>query len=138
MNFANLFIVVMLVYYTVYIIKVLFNKKGRLKIQVTNEDLDKKRKIPIKTVKEQKEFLNLKYPKRNKKFKFTWKLLLNIILQIILFVFIFKFYTFLFFKFDINLKIWQALLIIIIFPISLNFILGKFNLQKGDLRVFLR
>ncbi len=136
LTMPNVFVIVLLTYYTMYIV-FLINKTTRKGVIYRNENLNKLRLKKVKTLKEQKEFINLKYPKKGK-FKMTWKGLRKFIFKIFLFVVGFRIYSFVLQHFGINFKLWQAILIIMTVPIIINIILEKFNLQKSDLRVFFK
>jgi hypothetical protein len=131
-----MFVVVFLTFYSIYFIS-LFNKKNRIQIKNVNNNLDKLRQKKVKTVEEQKEFLNLKYPKRIKG-KFSWNIIPEILWGIIKFVFMFQVFNRTFIYLDIQFKLWHAIVIIIIMPIIFNVILEKFKLHKQDLRIFLK
>lgn len=137
MAIGNLFVVVFLSYFTLHLLTMFFFKNKRTALQQTNEQLNKLRSVPVKTLEQQKEFINLRYPKRGK-FKWSWNMLPPIILRIGVFIGIIYIYRYLLNLTGINFKLWQAILFIIIFPLILNLILERFNIQKGDLRVFLR
>jgi len=137
MNFGNILIILFLVYYTIYLFSLL-NKSIRNSIQIKNKELESYRKIKIKTIEEQKEFINLKFPKKVKKNKFSWKSMLNVIVYILIFVILFQIYNYLFDYFSVIIKLWIAVLVIIIMPILINYILKKFSLEKDDLLVYLR
>ncbi len=137
MNLANMFVIVFLTYYTFYFIK-LFSKRNRQAIKTGNKTLDDLRDIPIKTVQQQKEFLNLRYPKKGK-FQWTWKIIPNMLWGIIKFVVIIRLYMYLFDWMKIEMRLWMAIVTIMIAPILINISLDKFGLQKSaDIRVFLR
>jgi len=144
MIFANMLIILFLTYYTIYMITLLFDKNVRESVQITNIKLNELRIIPIKTVKQQKQFLDLKHPKRqvvdkNIKYKFSWKPGISMLTGIIKFIIIVQFYLFIFRYFKIDLYFWQAILFVILFPILSNYLLSKFDLQKGgDLSVIFR
>ncbi len=136
MNFANVMIIIFLTYYTLYFVR-LINKRNRQGIKIVNIELDKLRKISLKTLDEQKKFLNLKHPKSSP-FKFTWKVIPSFLLNALIFIVIFRVIMYLFYIGNINLKFWQSLLLVMTLPIIINILLQKFNLQKSDIRVFLR
>jgi len=135
---ANMFVIVLLTYYTNYLIMMLLNPSTRNATKMANVKMEKLRKISLKTVKQQKQFLNLKYPKAQGKFRLTWKRCLMFLIDIVKFVIIFRAYSFVFVYVRINLVLWQSILILIVGPIIINLLLEKFNLQKGDLRHYLR
>jgi len=136
MDIANIIIVVILVYYSVYLISLL-NTKRRKAIQAGNIELDKLRHIPIKSLKDQKKFLDLKYPKR-KKGKFSWRVVPPIVFRILIFIGFFRLYAYLLGLTGISFKLWQSILFVLIFPICINFILAKFKVEKSDLLAFFR
>lgn len=137
MNLPNLIIIITLTFYLTYSLKLLL-PKNRIGIQTANKQLGAIRNKTYKSLAEQKNFLDLKYPKTIGTFKFTWGGVPKFVLQIILFLIVFRGFLFLFTYFSIEMKIWQALLFVIIFPIVINLVLEKFNVQKGDLRYLLR
>jgi len=136
-NFGNMLVIVFLSYFSIHIITMLFFRDKRVALQYTNEKLNELRKVPIKTVEQQKEFINLRYPKRQK-FKWNWNIIPTFILRMIMFVGLIFCYSWLFGFFSLDLKLWQAILFVVVFPFILNLLLEKFNIQKGDLKVFLR
>jgi hypothetical protein len=125
-----------MIYYTFFFANLGFSTK-RLKIQNTNIKLDKMRKIPIKTLDEQKTFIGTKYPKK-KKFVFTWSWLGKVLLIVLITIFLYRAYNELFKYLSININLWQLLLIIILFPIIVNLFLRLFNLETDDLTIFFR
>lgn len=136
MSLYNYFVIVFLIYYTFYFVR-LFTKTTRNNIQIVNKNINKLRKIKLKSIEEQKQFIDLKYPKHNK-FIFTWKWLLKVLLTIILSICLFFIYKKIFTILKINLPLWIAVLFIIVFPILINLILKKFNLEQDDITIFFR
>jgi len=134
---GNIFVSVFGTYYTIYIFSLIFSRKKRKTVLDTNKKLDKLRKIPVKTMEQQKEFVNLRYPKRGK-FKFTWALVPRIIFKIAVFIVIYLTYSKTLEHFGILLHLWQAILIIIVGPIIINLILERFGVQKSSLLVFFK
>jgi len=135
---ANILVVMILTYYTNYLIMIIFNSKFRKEIQRDNIVLEEYRCKPIKTLEEQKEFINIKYPKKIGTFKWSWKMIPQTLLALIIFIVLFRLYIYLFDKFKLDFILWQSILFFIFFPLILNFILNKMNLQKGDIGVFFR
>jgi len=144
MIFANMLVILFLTYNTIYIINLLINKKQRIGAQQLNKELNKLRQIPVKTIEEQKKFIDLKYPKRivrdkNKKYKFSWSPGLSFLSSIFKFIIVFQIYLIIFNYFRVDIELWQSILFVIIFPIIMNFLLAKFDLQKdGSLSVIFR
>jgi hypothetical protein len=125
-----------MIYYTFFFFGLTFKKK-RIEVQTTNKKLDEMRKISIKTLDEQKQFINTKYPKP-KKFKFTWMWLGKIIVVILIALLLFRAYN-LFFKYlGVTFKLWHVILIVILFPIIVNLGLKIFHLEKDDLTAYIR
>lgn len=137
MGLADIIVVFLLTYYSIHIVRMMFNKKKRVVIQQTNIDIDKLRKKPFKSLEEQKQFLNLKYPKGSK-FKWQWKIIPNVLFSIILYIVVFRSLLYLWDIIGIQLRLWHSIIIIILFPMAINYILEKFNIQKSDLRYLLR
>ncbi len=129
---GNILVIAMLSFYTCYILDMVFNKQNRKKTIDTNKTLEKLRRVAVKTVDEQKKFINLRYPKH--KFKFNWNLLFNLLVAIIIFFAYQMFFSLL----KISLQFWQAIIIIMIFPIICNMILKRFNVEKSDITTFFR
>jgi ABC-type sugar transport system permease subunit len=131
---TNLFIAYFLYIFRTYV-KLLFNKSERLKHKEKNIELERLRQIAYKTPEQQKEFLDLKYPK--KVFDWSFKNVLTVLFQLIIFITLFilfrKFWaTYLMF----NFKLWQLFLIMLFLPLVINSILKRFNLQQDDIRVY--
>lgn len=136
MEFGNIIVISLFAYLTMYFLS-LFNKKTRLHIQTKNEEMKKLRNVKVKTVEEQKKFIDLKYPKMQK-IPFTWKRIIVIIGYILLGGAIWYGYYNLIIIFRIHIRIWQSLIILIVVPILVNLILRKFYLQQNDLIDYLR
>lgn len=137
MSLGNLFVIIFLSYYTNHLLRVIFSKSHRKNIQDANIKLEELRKKPVKTLEEQKEFINTKFPKR-KKFKWSWMLVPNIVFRIFVFVVIIRVYFWLFALGNIQLQLWHGILFIVVFPIIFNLLLEKFKVQKSDLSLFLK
>jgi len=137
MGIGNFFVAVFLTYYTVYIIDVLFNRTRRKGIQQTNNKLDELRNVPIKSLEEQRTFVNLKYPKR-RKWKWSWMMIPKTLWRIVVFVFFIRLYLYGLSYFNLDLQLWHGIIFIVIFPFIINMVLGKFKLQKGDLSTLFR
>ena len=121
----------------------MLSKNKRKGVVLKNTTLNNIRLKKVKTLEEQKEFLNVKYPKRG---KFKWKNLKNItwravgkfLLNLAVYILLFRGFLFILRHFNINFQYWQAILIVLTLPIIINILLEKFNLQRNDLRVFFR
>jgi len=131
MALGNLMLIIFLCIYTKHFITIFFRPKKRKELVDKNKELDKLRKIPVKNLKTQKEFLDLKYPKKDK-FVFKWKSVGGAIFILLFYFALFKGYRYLIKYFNIVVPLWVGLLIIIIGPLIMNWILRKFNLQGSD------
>jgi hypothetical protein len=131
------FVIVFVSYYIKYFLDML-NINNRKNMQYANKRMNELRKIPLKNLEQQKEFIELRYPKRKEKTKITFGIVLNFIIMLLFYAGIFIICLKLFQYFDINFKIWQAIIIIFVGPIIINFLLKKFNLQRNDISVFFR
>jgi magnesium-transporting ATPase (P-type) len=124
-SIPNLLVICITSFYVVYTCDILFFGQKK-KIIEKNLKLHELRKKPVKTVKEQKEFLLIKNPKVPfNLFAFIRRALIFIGLSLLL--------RFVFIYFTINLQMWMAIFFVILFPLLYNIVLKKFNLEKDDL-----
>lgn len=136
MNLPTIIVAIILSYYILYFVPLLISK-NRKDIRKKNKKLNKLRKVAIKTLEQQKQFLSLKFPKN--KFKFTWKIFFYIVFKICIFMIIFRGWLYVFEYFNLNISFWILLLFIFIFPVVFNYLLKPFGLEKGsDLTQILR
>lgn len=134
----NYIIIVFLVYYTFYFYSLLFSSK-RKNLQEVNKQLNELRTIPVKTLEEQKKFLDLKDPKKGKfKFNFSWKIFFRILLYLSASILLFKVYNLLFSYYECDFTLFHTILFIVFVPLIINFILSKFNLENDNLSIFLK
>jgi hypothetical protein len=136
MAIYNTILICFLVYYTFFFFRLTI-KKERTQIQTQNKKLNELRTVAVKTVEQQKEFIDTKYPKHTK-FKFSWKWLGKIIVYIAISILLYKAYGTIFKILGINVQLWMDIVFIIVFPLLVNLILRVFNLEKDDLTVFFR
>ena len=136
MGIGNIIITILITYYSIYFID-LFNRNKRYAIQQGNRALDTLRKIPLKTLEEQKAFLNTKYPKRPK-WKFSWSMVLPMAWKMAVFIALYQGWAYLIGLFNYETQIWQAMIFVLTFPLLVNFILAKFNVQKSDMLAFFK
>jgi len=134
-NIGSWFVILYLAYLTSYLFSFV-RTKNRKSTQTTNVRLEELRKIPIKTMEEQREFLELRYPKSV--WKWSFKSVGKVIIQIIVFIFLFKVYSTILNYIGISFSLLQGILFITIVPILVNLVLRKFNLHTNDLSVFFR
>ena len=105
----------------------LFNKNKREDVKKGNEELNRIRSIPIKTIEEQKAFLDIRFPNNSSnkyKTKFSW---------IGFFKNLFKYglIGYIFYRLiPTDTSVWISLTIVFTAPIVINYILRKFSLEK--------
>jgi len=129
MMFMNILVIVILCYYINYILKLIFSKKHREQIHQVNEQLDVLHHKTYKTLDEQKEYINLKFPKSNWVWKFSWIMIWFMILQLATFIIIFLTLQYIFNYFNWDIPLWLGLLLLISGPFVINYILKKLNLH---------
>jgi hypothetical protein len=131
MGLGNIFVMALLLYYTGYFTNLfIFGQyKG---LQQSNIQLTNLRKKTIKTLAEQKAFLNIKYPKKVKK-KRKFKDYFYIGLFILYIVCMAMFYNFIFKMLHIDINFWIGLLIVSISPFLINLLLSRWKLDQNDL-----
>lgn len=137
MNIANIIVTTFIVYYIRFFLEILSPTK-RLTIQDKNKRLEELRDIPNKTLRQQKEFVGLKYPSQNVKKKFGVSRILKFIMVLLVYASLFYGVMSLLTLMGVSFKLWQAIIIIFIVPILINFILRKFGIQKDDITVYFR
>ena len=131
MSIGTMFVVIYSTYEIRNLIEIFLNKKLRENSKTINRRLEQLRLIKNKTMEEQKEFLDLAYPKTGK-FKFSFKMLLNIVIYIFQFLVLMYFINMgvAYMKWDFS--ILQAIVIIMICPLIIGWILKKFKLNKHE------
>ncbi len=133
MELAEVLIVIPLIFYTKHLVELL-NMKKRNEVKITNNRLDDLRKVAVKTMDEQKEFINLRYPKS--KFKFdVYNMLVLMFFIIFMFVF-FSLYAHLLTYVPFEIQLWHGIIFLIFFPLITNYILKRFGLQKMMVKIF--
>ena len=130
MGFGNFFVICFLIYYSFIVVGLLQSQK-RKGTQQTNIRLEQLRRIAVKNMDEQKEFLELKYPKKPK-YKFSWSHVPKFILFLFSAIILYMTFNFCFKSLGIDLPLWVGLTIVIVAPIIINYILGKYNLEGND------
>ena len=133
MEIIEAFIVLVLVFYSNYLIS-LFNIKNRKAIKKTNIKLEELRTIPVKTLEQQKDFINIRYNKQS--FKFSWSSVFMFVLYTIKFVLLFIMFRKLISFWPWDILWWHAVLFIFFFPMIVNYILSLFGLQKKGVKIF--
>ena len=138
MELSKLIIMGLLTFYSGYCLRLLLNKNSRENIISTNNKLNDMRKKPIKTLEEQKEFLNTKFPKSTKE-KYFFKTILKFLKTIVFYIpFGLAYYYILNNYVNVNIPLWVAVLFIIFFPTVINLLLKKFGVEKDDISIYLK
>lgn len=135
MGFGNILLIVFLTYYSINLY-IYFFPKNRIMLQTANIEMNKLRKIPIKNINQQKEFLKIKDP--IKKFKFKKEMLPTTLIYMGCFIILYRFFSVQLILLNWNIPLWLAILIVMITPMIVNLILKKFNLQKNDISIFFK
>lgn len=132
MNFITTMCVAVFAYYFLYLFMLIVSPRKRREIETKNEKLEKMRTVPMKTLEEQKEFINIKYPKS---YKIEWT---KIIVNIVIFLIIFSLIRLVFVNFGLNFTWLEGLIIIAIIIIGISIILRPFRLQNNDIEMLLK
>lgn len=131
-------VIVFVSYYFKYFLDMLDYRK-RKSTQFVNARLEELRKIPKKSLDEQKEFTELKYPtSRGLKAKWTVKRVLLILLMLVFYAGFFIIWLKIFQYLHLEFKIWQAAIVVFLGPTIINFVLKRLGLQHNDITVFLK
>ena len=131
----NYIVAIFFTYYTFYCTR-LFRKDVRDEIKQVNNKLNNYRKIPVKTLKQQKEFLNIKQPHIKWKFdKAFWK---EFIIQLIFYVIVINLWLSFFQSQKVEWQLWHTILIVIGLPLFVNVFLDRFNLEQSDMLAIFR
>ena len=137
---ALIFLEMCCAYYSIHIFS-LFNKDKRYRLKTGNIQIESLRSVPVKTIEQQKEFINLRYPKIGK-IKITWKSTYYFLLNMLKFIVAYRTFWYLFERVLINKMEWfnfyYAIAFLFCFPVMLNFILRRFGLEGNDFTVFFR
>ena len=134
---TNLFIAYLIYLLRTYII-LMFNKKSRDNHRSVRGRLHELRSKSNLTIDEQKEFINLKNPKRepfNYTFKNVSKFIFKIGFMVFIFIMVRKFWMI---NIDFLFSLWQVIIIMVLLPIMINFVLKRFGLEQDDLTVYFR
>ena len=131
MNFANIIVICIITYYLNYTVLLIISSKKRNLVKDTNTKLNELRKIPYKTLEEQKKFIDLMYPKSG---KFIWKsffkaLSWGIPLAILLFTIVRQSFII----FHIQFNVISMIIFTLVGPLIINIILAMFKLDKSNL-----
>ena len=130
MDLGNVIVCLILSYQTMYVYNVLFTSDKKI-IQDKNKQLDSIREIKVKTLEEQKKFIDLKYPKS--KFVFSQKWLTKILFAAIIYTIIYQFFNFIFKILNIKINLGWSIAIAFLLPICITILLKKYNLQQNTL-----
>ena len=136
MNLGTNLLIVYIIYFIYTYGQLFINKNKRKEHQNKQQRLDELRLKPIKTDEEQKEFINLKYPK-TPPFKWSFlnvgKFILKLGTMIIIFMTARKLWEL---YIGWLIPLWGTVLIMVFLPMGINKLLKKFNLHQDDLSVF--
>ena len=129
MSVGNYFIIALITYYAIFFINIMMY--GRSGIVNKNIKINKLRKIPIKSLEQQKAFLNLKYPKKKKTKKtFSDYMMFFVMIVISAAIYIDLIIFFKWLKLDVNFGL--AFAIMILLPIIISMILSTLHLDDNN------
>lgn len=128
---GNIFVMTLIIYYVIYFTNLFIFGKHK-DLREGNIQLDKLRKRTVKTLAEQKAFLDIKYPKTTKKKK-TFKEWFYIFLFVVYVICVALIVGYFFKYFKINFNFWIALFIVSVSPFLINYLLSFFKLDNNDL-----
>lgn len=132
MNWGNILFGLTITYHMFIVLDIIFKKHYRDAVKERNKKLEELRNIPIKTIEEQKEFLDIRYGNDFAPIKITWASVLMIIWSIIKFGIIYFIISYLIDYLKIDISLWFAVIIAMIFPILFNLLLKFFGLQQDN------
>lgn len=133
------FVVIYLASYTISLIKLIFSNKQREKVRTNNDKLNDLRKIKVKSLEEQKQFLDLQHPKRP---PFDWsfqniiKTLKDIIIYLVKMMPLYFLYSSILVHYNYEFSLFGMVLFLTVFKVISNFILKRWNLQSDDITKF--
>ena len=138
MNMATILFIVYTIYMSLTYIKVIVSKDNRAEHRKKRSQLTRLRAKPMKTVEEQKAFLDLKHPKKERK-KFTFKRFMSKLLRVAFFVGLIVGVKYLWTVYvHFNFSLWHIIIYALLFPILVNSVLKKYGLQQDDILVYFR
>ena len=121
----------MMAYYSIYFISLVLAPKRKM-IITKNEKLEKMRHIAVKSLKQQKDFLDTKFPQNNKT---NFGALAFNVVGFLIFSYV---YRLLALRYDITFSWLEGIGFIILIIAGVYFILRPFKLQTTDIDVFLK
>lgn len=133
------FVIIYLASWTISLFKLMFSKQKRQVVQDNNNKLNELRTIPVKTLEEQKKFLDLQQPKKP---PFDWsfqniiKTLKDLILYLVKMLPLYYLYSTLLIQTGYEFSLWTMVLFLTVFKVISNFVLRKWNLQSDDITKF--
>jgi hypothetical protein len=128
---GNVLLIVSFSYYMLYVVQLIVSSKFRKQVKIRNKKLDRLRKIPVKTLEQQKKFIAMRYGNDVAPFKFQFGMLWDLIISAGRFALIYFFVSQIFLKTGIVVPLYLAIILIIIMPILLTLALKIFGIQ-GD------
>ena len=131
MNIITMFVILMMAYYSVYFLSLALAPRRKM-IVTKNEKLEKMRHIAVKSLKQQKAFLDTKFP------RYTKTNVGAIIFNVLGFLIFSYVYRLMAIKANINLSWFEGIGVIIVIVAGVYFILRPFKLQTTDIDVFLK
>lgn len=133
---GNILVMVYLTLFFKNLVFLIFNKEKVKNVQVVNNELNKLRSVPLKTLEEQKRFLDMKFPK-TEPFKWKWVYILIGIREMFYFTLFGVCIRYIMLFLNITFNLWSGLLFITIWGIGTEIVMRKFNIENTDLTYIL-
>jgi hypothetical protein len=132
MDYGTILVKLSVSYFLIDVILIIFFKNVRQNLKTKSIILDEIRDKPIKTLDEQKAFLDAKFG-QIMPIRFSWNTVVNIIKNVIIFAIMYFCINYIFNKFNIIIPLGIAILIIIIMPIIFTLIFRLFGIKKNNM-----
>lgn len=133
MNFWTTLFIVFMIGQLFFYINLFKSKDSRAKAVNKSNRLEQLRKIPVKSVSQQKEFTELLYPKKSP-FKFSFKNISTFFVRIVFFIFLFIGFSFFWDVYvGYDFSIFSALFLFLVYPIISDLVLRKFGYQQKNI-----
>lgn len=129
MEYGNMIINILLVVYTYQFWQM--KKIGWNNLKAKTEQMNELRSVPIKSLEEQKAFLDMKFPKSiptKKTFKYWSKIVGSILMGIC----VYMFYNLVLNFFNIKTPLWLALVILFLGPLLITMFLNRLGVDNGN------
>jgi len=129
--FGNMLVLLTLTISIKNLIFTLINKSKLTAVKTKNTRLNELRDMPYKSLEEQREFINLKFPIRPP-FVWKWKMVGAFMKQMFYFAIVGMSIRYVILQFGWNFSIGEAILFVTAYSIILEVIMRQFNIESTD------